>query len=148
MSLETRKKAEAKIGRIRKETGLPLCRLLEAAGIPERTWGEWGERRGQETRHNSNIRRSYYLTPEEVAAVIAYCTDNPLKGYRMLCWEKVDKNIASVSPSSGYNGIKRHNPGKKWETAKHGFDQPRAVQEQWHIDFSKSLFNIFSVVAR
>jgi hypothetical protein len=133
-SLETRGRAEAEIGRIREKTGMPLRRLLRAAGIPERTWREWSERRGEETRHNSNIRRGYYLTPEETAAIIAYCTGNPLKGYRMLYWEVVDKNIASVSASSVYNVIKRHNLGKKWveavEMAKQGFDQPQAVHEQ------------------
>jgi transposase InsO family protein len=39
-----------------------------------------------------------------------------------------------------YNVIKRNNLDKKWvevtEMAKHGFDQPQAVHEQWHIDFS------------
>jgi transposase len=113
VSLETRGRVEAEIGRIREKTGIPLCRLLEAAGIPERTWREWSERRGQETRHNNNIRRSYYLTPEETAAIIAYCAGNPLKGYRILCWEMVDKNIAGVSASSVSNVIKRHNLDKK-----------------------------------
>jgi transposase InsO family protein len=36
--------------------------------------------------------------------------------------------------------IKRHNLGKKWveaaEMAKQGFDPPKAVHEQWPIDFS------------
>ena len=63
-----------------------------------------------------------------------------MKGYRVQCWEMVDRNVAFVSCSSVYNIIKRHNLGKKWaeavEMAKHGFDQPKAVHEQWHIDFS------------
>ena len=45
-----------------------------------------------------------------------------------------------MSCSSVYNVIKRHNLDKKWaqaaEEAKKGFDQPLAVHEQWHIDFS------------
>jgi transposase InsO family protein len=80
------------------------------------------------------------LTPEEIAAIAAYCSENQLKGYRMLCWEMVDKNIAFVSSGSVYNVIKRHNLDKKWaeavELSKHGFDQPQAVHEQWHVDFS------------
>jgi transposase InsO family protein len=58
----------------------------------------------------------------------------------MQCWEMVDKNIAFVSCSSVYNIIKRYNLGKKWaeaiEMKKYGFDQPKTVHEQWHIDFS------------
>jgi transposase InsO family protein len=52
----------------------------------------------------------------------------------------VDQNVAFVSCSSVYNIIKRYNLGKKWaeaeEMKKRGFDQPQAVHEQWHIDFS------------
>jgi len=114
--------------------------ILVYAGIPKRTWHEWQERKGIETKHNNNIPKCYYLTPEEIASIVRYCIANPLKGYRMLAWEMVDQNVAFVSCSSVYNVIKRHNLGKKWadavEMAKRGFDQPKAVHEQWHIDFS------------
>jgi transposase InsO family protein len=140
MSLEMRQAAEREILRYQAKTALPLAILLKYAGIPPRTWREWSERRGIATRHNNNIPKAYYLTPQEVNAIIAYCVENPLKGYRMQCWEMVDRNVAFVSCSSVYNVIKRNNLGKKWdeavEMAKHGFDQPVAVHEQWHIDFS------------
>ena len=140
MSLEVRQTVEKEIMHYKTKTGLPLKVLLKYAGISQRTWREWGERRGIETGHNNNIPRTYYLTPEEVNAIVAYCTDNPLKGYRMQCWEMVDKNVAFVSCSSVYNVIKRCDLGKKWaeavEMKKRGFDQPEAIHEQWHIDFS------------
>jgi len=140
VSLEVRQTAEREIQRYQAKTGLPINTILKYAGIPERTWYEWSERCGAETKHNNNIPKAYYLTPEEIKAIVAYCTDNPLKGYRMQCWEMVDKNVAFVSCSSVYNVIKRHNLGKKWaelaEEAKKGFDQPLTVHEQWHIDFS------------
>ena len=140
MSLEVRQIAEREIMRCKAKTGLPLETLLKYAGISERTWREWQERRGVETKHNNNIPRTYYLTDEEIKAVVAYCRENQLKGYRMLCYEMIDKNIAFVSCSSVYNVIKRYNLGKKWaeevEMKKKGFDQPAAVHEQWHIDFS------------
>ena len=91
------------------------------AGIPRRTWREWERRRGVETKHNNNIPKAYYLTPAEVGAIVAYCAGNPLKGYRVQCWEMVDRDVAFVSCSSVYNVIKRHNLGKKWA---------------WLIDFS------------
>ena len=140
MSLEIRQIAEKEITRCKIKTGLPLKTLLKYAGIPQRTWREWSERRNIETRHNNNIPRTYHLTPEEIEAIAAYCIDNPLKGYRMQCWEMVDKNVAFVSCSSVYNVIKRYDLGKKWaeavEMKKKGFDQPKAIHEQWHIDFS------------
>jgi transposase InsO family protein len=140
MSLEIRERAEREILRIKAKTALPLETLLGYAGIPQRTWREWAQRRGVETRHNNNIPKAYYLTPDEVSAIVAYCVENPLKGYRMQCWEMVDRNVAFVSCSSVYNVIKRHNLGKQWAEAvgmaKRGFDQPEAVHEQWQIDFS------------
>jgi transposase InsO family protein len=140
MSLTERQVIENEIMRFRDKTELPLKVLLKYAGISERTWREWGKRRGVETVHNNNIPKAYHLTPDEVDAIIKYCTDNPLKGYRVQCWEMVDKNIAFVSCSSVYNVIKRYNLGKKWaevaEMKKRGFEQPKAVHEQWHIDFS------------
>jgi transposase InsO family protein len=140
MSLETRQTAEKEIRRYKAKTGLPLGMLLRFAGISGRTWREWAQRRDVETRHNNNIPKNYYLTPQEVESIVSFCTENQLKGYRMQCWEMVDKNVACVSCSSVYNVIKRYDLGKKWaqavEMKKHGFDQPAAVHEQWHIDFS------------
>ena len=140
MSLEVRQIAEKEIMRFKTKTGFPLETILRYAGISQRTWREWGERRDIETKHNNNIPKNYFLTPQEIASIVMYCTVNQLKGYRMQCWEMVDKNIAFVSPGSVYNVIKRHNLGKKWaeavEMKKKGFDQPKAVHEQWHIDFS------------
>ena len=140
MSLETRQIAEKEILRYKAKTELPLKILLKFAGISQRTWSEWMQRRDIPTKHNNNIPKNYYLTPEEISAIVLFCTLNQLKGYRMLCYEMIDKNIAFVACSSVYNIIKRYNLGKKWaetvEMKKHGFDQPKAVHEQWHIDFS------------
>jgi len=140
MSLETRQTAEKEILRLKIKTGLPLKTLLRYAGVSPRTWREWMRRRGIETKHNNNIPKNYFLTPQEIAAIVMYCAANQLKGYRMQCWEMVDKNVAFVSCGSVYNVIKRYNLGKKWaevaEMKKRGFDQPKAVHEQWHIDFS------------
>jgi hypothetical protein len=117
MSLEVRQKAEQEIQRLLGKTGIPLETLLRYAGIPQRTWREWAERRSIETKHNNNIPKAYYLTPQEIRAIAEYCIANPLKGYRMQCWEMVDQNVAFVSCSSVYNVVKRHNLGKQWAEA-------------------------------
>ena len=140
MSLLIRTIVENEISHYKTRTDLPLEYLLKHAGISQRTWREWMQRRGVETKHNNNIPKHYYLTPEEEMAIVGYIIVNPLKGYRMLCYEMIDKNIAFVGCTSVYNVIKRHNLGKKWveaqEVKNKGFDQPEGIHEQWHIDFS------------
>ena len=58
----------------------------------------------------------------------------------MACYEMIDQNIAFVGCNSVYNIKKRYNLISKraeaQEMKKRGFDQPKAVDEQWHIDFS------------
>jgi hypothetical protein len=146
MSLERRQTIQAEIKRLEGKTGLPLKTLLAFGGIPMRTWEEWQSRQGIETKHNNNIPKSYYLTPEETESIAQYCAANSeggLKGYRVLCYEMIDKDVAFVAPGSVYNVLKARNLFQKWvidtengNTGKHGFDQPKAVHEQWHIDFS------------
>ena len=87
MSLQVRTIIENEISRLKDRTGLPLEFLLSHAGISQRTWYEWLERQGVETKHNNNIPKNYYLTAEEEQAIIAYVIGNPLKGYRILCYE-------------------------------------------------------------
>nr|AXS01257.1 Transposase [uncultured bacterium] len=62
------------------------------------------------------------------------------QGYRTLCWHMVDMDIAVVSPATVYNVLQRSGLTKKWaemaEEAKKGFEQPKAIHEQWHADFS------------
>lgn len=140
MSLEKRQLIEREIKRLHGLTGIGVLRLAGFAGVSKRTWREWQDRRERETRHNGHIPREHWLTPEENMAIETYCTDRMELGYRVLCWQMVDKNIAFVSPATVYNVLKRAGLMKKWaelrEEAKKGFDQPRFVHEQWHTDFS------------
>jgi hypothetical protein len=61
-------------------------------------------------------------------------------GYRVLCRQMAGLDRAAVSPGTVYNALKRGGLTKKWagmrEEAKKGFQQPRAIHEQWHTDFS------------
>jgi len=140
MSLRVRQIVEKEIQRFQEKTILSLETLLRFAGIPQRTWREWQKRKNVETKHNNNFPRNNHLTPEEVKAIVAFLMANPLLGYRMACYEMIDQNIAFVGCSSVYNVKKRYNLISKWaeaeEMKKHGFEQPKAVHEQWHIDFS------------
>jgi transposase InsO family protein len=146
MSLEKREMIRNEIKRLEGKSGLPLKTLLLFGGISMRTWEEWQGRQGVERKHNNNIPKAYYLMPEEIEAIAAYCETNNeggLKGYRVLSYEMIDKDVAFAAPSSVYNVLKTRHLFQKWaqntengNTGKKGFDQPLAVHEQWHIDFS------------
>jgi transposase-like protein len=140
MSLEKRRLIGAEVERLHRLTGLSVYGLAGYAGVPRRTWEEWQERAGQETRHNGQVPREHWLTPAEEAAIVGYCRERMEFGYRVLCWQMVDADIVAVSPATVYNVLKRNGLTKKWaemqEEHKKGFDQPQQVHEQWHIDFS------------
>jgi len=138
--LLVRQLVEGEIERMNKLTDLPEKLLIKFAGVAERTWRAWKLRRGVENKHSKNVPNVHQLTPEETQAIIEYCSENTLKGYRPLCYEMIDRNIACVSAGSVYNVLKAAKLTHKWaepaELKKKGFEQPTAVHEQWHIDFS------------
>jgi len=131
---------EVEIKRLHSMTGIALLTLAVYAGVSRRTYREWQERLETETKHNGQIPRAHWTTPSEVDAIIGYCENRMEIGYRTLCWEMVDADIAYVSPATVYNVLKRAGLTKKWaeleEEKKKGFEQPKAVHEHWHIDFS------------
>jgi len=140
MKLQKRQQIEAEVNRLHLLTGIAIITLAFFAGVKKRTWLEWQKRRGVENRHNGHIPRDHWVTPAEERAIVLYCRDRMEMGYRVLCWLMVDANIAAVSPATVYNVLKRNELTKKWaelqEEKKKGFEQPKAVHEQWHTDFS------------
>jgi hypothetical protein len=140
MSLVMRRLVEREINRLHVLTGIAVLTLALYAGVSRRTFREWQTRKDEENKHNGHIPRLHWTTPEEEAAIIAYCIDRMELGYRTLCWQMVDADIAFVSPGTVYNVLKRAGLTKKWaelgEDAKKGFEQPKAVHEQWHADYS------------
>ncbi|GHU56678.1 hypothetical protein FACS189442_5400 [Spirochaetia bacterium] len=140
MSLEKRQMIACEVKRLHTLTGIAILTLVFFAGVSKRTWREWQERSDQETRHNGQIPRDHWLTPEETQAILEFCSERINIGYRPLCYEMLDFGVTAVSPASVYNVLKRHNMTKQWaeltEDAQKGFTQPCRVHEQWHIDFS------------
>jgi hypothetical protein len=140
MNLAIRQLAENEIKRLHVLTGIAILTLAIYAGISRRTFREWQNRNEIETRHNGHIPREHWTTPEEEAEIIEYCSERMELGYRTLCWQMVDADIAAVSPATVYNVLKRGGLSKKWaelsEEAKKGYDQPKSVHEQWHADYS------------
>lgn len=131
---------EKEINRLHKLTGIAILTLVVFAGVSRRTYREWLTRRDQETKHNGHIPRNHWATPYEIEAVIEYCKDRMELGYRTLCWLMVDANIVFLSPATVYNVLKKSGLTKIWaemaEEKKKGFEQPTAIHQHWHIDFS------------
>jgi len=140
MNLEKRSLIEREIKRLHIITGIALLTLAVFAGVNRRTFREWQERREIETKHNGHIPREHWTTPEELKAIIEYCGARMELGYRTLCWQMVDADVAAVSPATVYNALRKSGLTKKWaeqeEEKKKGFEQPKAVHEHWHVDFS------------
>jgi len=114
--------------------------FIRRIGIASSKYYDWKNRYGKVNEHNAWIPRDFWLTDSERQAIIDYYNDNPLEGYRRLCYMMIDDDIAAVSPSSVYRvlsnaGLLSKFNGKKSKKGT-GFVQPLEAHEHWHIDIS------------
>jgi putative transposase len=118
-----------------------VVKLLKSIGLPEWQFYEWKNRYGKPNEHNGKIPKDFWLTGEEKQAILEYARENPLSGYRRMCYEMTDADIAAVSPTTVFrvlrdngmmNRFKRPAPSQKGT----GFEQPFKAHEHWHIDIS------------
>ena len=114
---------------------------MKQIGLPEWQFYEWKNRYGKPNDHNGKIPKDFWLTDEEKQAILKYAENNPLSGYRRMCYEMMDAGVAAVSPTTVFrilrdnglmNRFKRPSPSKKGT----GFEQPLKPHEHWHIDIS------------
>lgn len=101
---------------------------------------DWLNRYGKVNEHNAWIPRDFWLDDYEKQAIVDYYRDNPLEGYRRLCYMMMDADIVAVSPSSVYRVLSNAGLLDKWNGKKSkkgtGFEQPLNAHEHWHIDIS------------
>ena len=114
--------------------------FIRRIGIARSKYYDWKHRYGKINEHNAWIPRDFWLTDFERQEIINYYHDNPLEGYRRLCYMMIDADIAAVSPSSVYRvlsnaGLLNKFNGKKSKKGT-GFVQPLRAHEHWHIDIS------------
>ena len=114
--------------------------FIRRIGIARSKYYSWKHRYGKVNEHNAWIPRDFWLTEDERQAIIDYYHDNPLEGYRRLCYMMIDDDIVAVSPSSVYRvlsnaGLLNKFNGKKSKKGT-GFKQPLGPHEHWHIDIS------------
>jgi len=114
--------------------------FIRHIGIARSKYYDWKDRYGKVNEHNAWIPRDFWLTDFERQAIIDYYDDNPLEGYRRLCYMMIDADIVAVSPSSVYRVLTNAGLLKKWNGKKSkkgdGFVQPLKAHEHWHIDIS------------
>jgi len=114
--------------------------FIRRIGIARSKYYDWKHRYGKVNEHNAWIPRDFWLTDFERQAIIDYYDDNPLEGYRRLCYMMIDADIVAVSPSSVYRVLSNAGLLKRWNGKKSkkgdGFVQPLKAHEHWHIDIS------------
>lgn len=115
-------------------------KMVAWIGISRSKFYNWQDRYGKVNEHNAWIPRDFWLTDEEKQAIIDYYHDNPLEGYRRLCYMMMDADIVAVSPSSVYRVLTHAGLLNKWNRKESkkgtGFVQPLEAHEHWHIDIS------------
>ena len=62
----------------------------------------WVGRYGKANEYNALIPRDFWLEPWEREAIIRFCIDNPLEGYRRLAFMMLDGDIDAVSPATSW----------------------------------------------
>jgi transposase InsO family protein len=121
-------------------TELPAQRLLGWIQLSPRQYHRWQERFGKVNEHNHLVPRDHWLEAWEKQAIVDFCREYPLEGYRRLTFMMLDRDIVAVSPASVYRVLKQagliRGLWQKLSRKGQGFVQPLQPHEHWHIDFS------------
>lgn len=119
----------------------PVSRMLKIIGLSEPKFYEWKSKYGQPFKHNGKQPKDFWLTDEEKSAIVEYARQHPQTGYRRMCYEMMDSDVAAVSPTTVFRILREHgllnrfprpSPTKKGR----GFEPPLKAHEHWHIDIS------------
>lgn len=129
------------VGYWSQRASFPVSQMLKIVGLKEQKYYEWKSKYGSAFKHNGKQPKDFWLTDEEKAAIIKYAKEHGESGYRRMCYEMMDANVAAVSPTTVFrilrdngllNRLARPSPTKKGS----GFEQPLKANEHWHIDIS------------
>ena len=119
---------------------IPLQRYISWLEVSKSKFYTWIERYGKANEHNAPIPRDFWLEDWERQAIISFCLDNPLEGYRRLTFMMLDRDIVAVSPVTSWRVLSKAGLLTKWNKKKSlkgtGFVQPLLPHEHWHVDIS------------
>jgi putative transposase len=123
------------------KTAFPVSKMLKLIGLNEQKFYDWKSKYGEPFKHNGNQPKDFWLSDNEKSAIIEYARQHGESGYRRMCYEMTDADVAAVSPTTVFrilrdngllNRFPRPSPTKKGT----GFEQPLRANEHWHIDIS------------
>ncbi|MDR3666220.1 MAG: DDE-type integrase/transposase/recombinase [Ignavibacteriaceae bacterium] len=146
VELEIRDKVTSHITYLSERSGIVVKKLLAIIGLAKTKFHRWLKRTGIANRHNGEIPRAHWLTPEEVEKVENFVSEHYSfndfflrDGYRRITYKMIDLDVVAASPSSVYRILKRANLLNKWNTNKRGlkgmgFKQPDGPHKHWHTD--------------
>lgn len=121
-------------------TNIKKKELIKQIAIPKSRYYDWIKRQGKPNAHNGKIHKSHWILPSEEEAIVNYCKERMIDGYRRETYKMLDGNVVAVSPSTVYRVLKKHDLLNRWNPSKgakpKGFKQPLKVHEHWHIDIS------------
>jgi putative transposase len=119
---------------------IPLTRFISWLEVTKSKFYNWIERYGKANEHNAPIPRDFWLEDWERQAIISFCIDNPLEGYRRLTFMMLDRDIVAVSPVTCWRILSKAGLLAKWNKKKSlkgtGFVQPLLPHDHWHVDIS------------
>jgi putative transposase len=122
------------------KTDIKATKMIRWIKITRSKYYDWLNRYGKVNEHNAWIPRDFWLTDCERQAIVNYYHDNPLEGYRRLCYMMMDADIVAVSPSTVYRALTNAGLLNRWNRKESkkgtGFVQPLKAHEHWHIDIS------------
>lgn len=124
-----------------RRAAFPVSKMLKLIGLSEQKFYEWKSKYGQPFKHNGKQPKDFWLTDDEKAAIIGYAKNHSQSGYRRMCYEMTDANVAAVSPTTVFrilreNGLLNRYPRPSPTKKGTGFEQPLVPHEHWHIDIS------------
>jgi putative transposase len=123
----------------RERTGWTVRRILKLLGVRRSRYYDW-RRRQEEARLDdlaTESRALHSILPEEKEAVVQYALDHPKDGYRRLCWQMIDEDVAYVSPSSVYRILLDEDLLYRWKRSSSRGErppEPTKPNERWHTD--------------
>ncbi len=121
-------------------TEIPVARIVNWLGLTRSKFYAWRKRYGQGNKHNAEVPRDSWTTPEERAKIVRFFDEHPLEGYRRLAFMMIDRDIVYVSPATVYRVLARAGRLDRWSrraTKKGtGFTQPLRPHQHWHTDIA------------
>ena len=124
-----------------RRTGLDLNLILALYDIKKSTYYTWTQSSDTppskpNTKHIASIRQ------DEIEAVLKYRDLHPTIGYRKLCWQMIDENVACLSESTVYEILSTHGRLSGWNkptscaASKEYQNKPKHVHNHWHTDIA------------